>query len=263
MTRVVVVFGPELPGRDLLVRALERGLPADVRLVVDALPTRAERRAMMRALSAAGAKPVFVAREISEIEGRDEVFHHFASAPRRFLQLRWLAFLRDAVTREPAGDEVEPLVVVVAGEPFSDVVAQVRELLGAPETAPPPPAMTHVLVVDDDRVQRELLADALGALGCNVSTAASADEAIEIADRTPVDLVITDYMMPGGSGAALAAALTALHPGLRVAIVTGHAHDAVDALLKEAPVDVVLAKPVGVNDLLRVVDEMSRLPPRR
>jgi CheY-like chemotaxis protein len=262
MSRVVVVFGPDLPGRDVLVHAIERALPPDVRLLVDALPTRAERRAMMRAFAAAGAQVVFVAREISEIEARDEVFHHFATAPRRFLQLRWLAFLRDAVGRDPVGDEVSPLIGVGASDPHDAVVPRVREQLGVTETPPPAPA-PYVLVVDDDAGQRALIADTLAVLGCRVATAASAEEALAIADRTPLDLVITDYVMPGGSGAELAAALHAVHPGLRVAVVTGHPRDAVDSLLREAPVDLVLAKPVGMNDLLRVVDEMSRLPARR
>ncbi|UZK67656.1 response regulator [Sphingomonas sp. M1-B02] len=57
-----------------------------------------------------------------------------------------------------------------------------------------------LLVVDDDRDIRELLANSLGARGYRVETAASAQEMDEVLARMPVDCVILDVMMPGEDG---------------------------------------------------------------
>src|ERR1700760_3002380 len=57
-----------------------------------------------------------------------------------------------------------------------------------------------LLVVDDDRDIRLLLAHSLGARGYRVETAASARDMDQILARMPVDLVILDVMMPGEDG---------------------------------------------------------------
>jgi DNA-binding response OmpR family regulator len=57
-----------------------------------------------------------------------------------------------------------------------------------------------VLVVDDDRTIVELMRDFLEADGFQVEGAAGAREAMRILERTPVDCVLLDIMMPGESG---------------------------------------------------------------
>jgi two-component system OmpR family response regulator len=57
-----------------------------------------------------------------------------------------------------------------------------------------------LLVVDDDRDIRLLLANSLGARGYRVETASSARDMDQILSRTPIDLVILDIMMPGEDG---------------------------------------------------------------
>ena len=57
-----------------------------------------------------------------------------------------------------------------------------------------------LLVVDDDRDIRLLLANSLGARGYRVETAANARDMDQVLARTPVDLVILDVMMPGEDG---------------------------------------------------------------
>ena len=57
-----------------------------------------------------------------------------------------------------------------------------------------------LLVVDDDRDIRHLLANSLGAHGFRVETAADAHGMDEVLARTPVDCVILDIMMPGVAG---------------------------------------------------------------
>ena len=57
-----------------------------------------------------------------------------------------------------------------------------------------------LLVVDDDRDIRVLLAQSLGARGYHVETASNARDMDQILARSPVDLVILDVMMPGEDG---------------------------------------------------------------
>lgn len=57
-----------------------------------------------------------------------------------------------------------------------------------------------LLVVDDDRDIRMLLANSLGARGYRVETASNTRDMDQILARTPVDLIILDVMMPGEDG---------------------------------------------------------------
>ena len=61
-------------------------------------------------------------------------------------------------------------------------------------------AIRQVLVVDDSRLQRRILSASLKRWGFEVREAASASEALEICQKHPPDLVISDWMMPGMCG---------------------------------------------------------------
>ncbi|MHC4402734.1 MAG: response regulator [Planctomycetota bacterium] len=65
----------------------------------------------------------------------------------------------------------------------------------------------HILVVDDHRVHRRVVSFNLEKAGYRVTTAEDAAEALELAEQEQFDLVVTDYYMPGQTGAELAAAL--------------------------------------------------------
>jgi len=59
---------------------------------------------------------------------------------------------------------------------------------------------TRVLVVDDDVRQREGLAEMVGSLGFTTVTAADGREALDIHTAQPVDLILTDLIMPRMDG---------------------------------------------------------------
>ena len=67
--------------------------------------------------------------------------------------------------------------------------------------------MKNVLLVDDDRVILNLLAEGLGELGYAVRTACGGEEALELAQGQAFDLAVLDLRMPGMSGLDLARAL--------------------------------------------------------
>lgn len=88
--------------------------------------------------------------------------------------------------------------------------------------------LTLLLVDDEDRV-RASTATILANIGYDVIETASGEEALKIlAGDDPIDAVLTDYLMPGMSGAELAAELAARRPSLPVLIVTGYAKAAID-----------------------------------
>ena len=71
-------------------------------------------------------------------------------------------------------------------------------------------AARHVLVVDDSRVQRRILTSQLTRSGLRVSEAASGEEALALLQAEDIDLVISDWVMPGLSGPELCRRLRAM-----------------------------------------------------
>jgi len=102
-----------------------------------------------------------------------------------------------------------------------------------------------VLLVDDEEFVRASTAEMLGDLGYSVVEAVSAEQAIvQLGDGVVPDLVITDHLMPGMTGAELARWLDANRPSMPVLIISGYAE--VDAIAPDLP---RLAKPFRQADL--------------
>jgi PAS domain S-box-containing protein len=108
-----------------------------------------------------------------------------------------------------------------------------------------------VLVVDDDLLVLENTAAMLEDLGHMVIEARSGEEALALLRHTrTVDLVVTDYAMPGMTGLQLASAITAERPGTVIILSTGYAELPSDARSDlprlSKPFDqVALAKAIG------------------
>src|SRR5581483_10650261 len=84
-------------------------------------------------------------------------------------------------------------------------------------------ARKTVLVVEDEPTVLTVLVAALSQAGFTVWKAPNAEAALRLsrASREPVDLLLTDVMMPGMNGAELADRLLAERPGLRVLFTAG------------------------------------------
>lgn len=109
----------------------------------------------------------------------------------------------------------------------------------------------RVLVVDDSRVQRRILATQLARTGYHVTEAASAEEAIEIARTSAHDLVISDWVMNGMSGLDLCARLRHLANGSYVyfILLTSKTETSEIAQGLESGADDFLTKPVSGDEL--------------
>ena len=79
----------------------------------------------------------------------------------------------------------------------------------------------HVLVVDDEEQVRNLAVRILARAGYAVRSAASASQALDVVAEEPIDLVVTDVVMPGLSGIDLLTELRRRNPALPVVLVTG------------------------------------------
>src|SRR5690606_18176046 len=68
----------------------------------------------------------------------------------------------------------------------------------------------RILVVDDSRVQRMILSTQLARSGYQVEQADCGEDALRICQANPVDIVISDWVMPGMSGLDLCRAIRAM-----------------------------------------------------
>ena len=93
-------------------------------------------------------------------------------------------------------------------------------------------AKARILAVDDQRYFRVFLEDLLVQQGFEVRTAGSGEEALHLLEREGFDVVVTDLVMPGVSGADLVERVKARFPEQDVVVVTsvGDVRTAVDAM---------------------------------
>ena len=119
----------------------------------------------------------------------------------------------------------------------------------------------RILVAEDRRELRNLLSAALEAAGYMVTTAADGIEALALAADQPIDLVVTDIVMPRMGGKALVRVLRESHPGLRALFISGHFDHGSDPSALE-PGDRLLRKPFALRDLRSAVRERLDAPPR-
>ncbi len=121
-----------------------------------------------------------------------------------------------------------------------------RETSGAAET---------ILFVEDEAFVREVTCEVLRSAGYRVLTAKNAVEAASIYDRRRggVELLLTDVILPGENGRALAGRLRRENPELKVLLVTGYAEQ---MGVREAKREECLAKPFSAEMLLQTVRQL-------
>ena len=123
-----------------------------------------------------------------------------------------------------------------------------------------------VLLVDDEEIVRTATAELIRDLGHSVEEASSGLEALARLDGgLQVDAVVSDYMMPGMNGGALAAAIAKRRPGVPVLLITGYTGPTDDVLHLPR-----LAKPfdrsaiaAALSNLFVDDDKVVRLQPRK
>ena len=127
--------------------------------------------------------------------------------------------------------------------------------------APPGQGVRNILVVDDSRAQRFLVASSLRSGGFNVLQAASGEEALSICARVEIDLVLSDWMMPGMNGIEFCRALrqTTRERYIYFILLTSNSDKAAVAEGLEVGADDFLAKPVDSGELRARIKAGERL----
>src|SRR5947207_1777968 len=120
-----------------------------------------------------------------------------------------------------------------------------------------------ILVVDDDRSSRRLLARTLTAAGYTCTEAESGEEALELVRKQPPCLLLLDYDMPGLNGADVSKQIRA-DPSPAIAqiptiMLTGHGGEESEVLCLEAGADDFVTKPINDAVLRARIDTQLRL----
>jgi two-component system cell cycle sensor histidine kinase/response regulator CckA len=115
-----------------------------------------------------------------------------------------------------------------------------------------------ILVVEDADHVRSLIERVLTMHGYTVLTASDGDQALAVAQQAgrPVDLLITDVVMPGMSGQQLAESLAKLQAGVRVLFVSGYSPNILEEAGSEKGPQWFLQKPFTPEALLRKIRDV-------
>ncbi len=116
-----------------------------------------------------------------------------------------------------------------------------------------PRGQDKVLLVDDEDLVRASTSDMLNDLGYAVQEACSAEEALQLlADGYEPEVIVTDHLMPGMSGADLAREVREVHPQAKVLLISGYAD--VEGIAVDLP---RLTKPFRIKDLAQSLSELE------
>jgi len=121
------------------------------------------------------------------------------------------------------------------------------------------PSKTHILIVDDDEIITESINEFMIRAGYQSSMVHSGEAALDFLSASPVDVVITDIMMPGLDGLELTDQTRSLHHNTDVIVMTGYGGDySYEEAIQKGASDFVF-KPIRFEELLlrlkRVLNE--------
>ncbi len=117
-----------------------------------------------------------------------------------------------------------------------------------------------VLLVEDEESVRELVRVTLLSRGYKVLEAENGEAGLRIAEscKDPIDILITDVVMPGIGGRELSKKLQELRPGISVLYLSGYTEDAVVTQGALGPSTAFLQKPFTLQNLAKKVREVIR-----
>ena len=108
----------------------------------------------------------------------------------------------------------------------------------------------HILIVDDEQDQREMLGGFLEKQGFHTSLAGNGSEAIEIVRVQNIDLALLDHRLPDINGDKLLVALKEINPLLRAIMITAYGAVATAVSVMRSGADDFFEKPVDLSQLL-------------
>jgi CheY-like chemotaxis protein len=124
-----------------------------------------------------------------------------------------------------------------------------------------------ILAVDDENKIIRLISESLGALGYNIISASDGQEAVRLfaQNKSDIDLVILDLMMPSMNGYEAFNEIKAMDPASKIILCTGYVADENVQRMLNNGVKGLLKKPYRIEDLSRavrlVLDEQAAAAP--
>lgn len=116
-----------------------------------------------------------------------------------------------------------------------------------------------ILVVDDNPAMADSLSDILEAKGFTVYAAASGPEALEILQKQPVDILLTDVIMANMNGLELYRETRKTYPSLITIFMTAYSADELIQQGMAEGVKVVLTKPLDINFMVHLFSAEKRI----
>jgi CheY-like chemotaxis protein len=111
-----------------------------------------------------------------------------------------------------------------------------------------------VLVVDDEKMLLAMYTDMFSFLGCATLTTDNPQDALAVLKNNPeIDLLCTDYDMPDINGIQLAEQCHEIRPDLAIILNSGLTVDLDHESLQRSGINVVITKPVALQELQRVL----------
>lgn len=160
---------------------------------------------------------------------------------------------------EQAGGSLEVTSQVGRGSTFSlslpSAVDEGPAVQERPRTAPLDQGL-HILLVDDDDLVRDSLAELMRLEGHAVVPVGAGEQALAELEASMFDVLVTDVLMPGMSGAELVERVAELHPGLPVLFMSGNL--AAPGLREkiESGLASIISKPIYPEELERALLEV-------
>lgn len=116
---------------------------------------------------------------------------------------------------------------------------------------------TRVLAVDDEPVVAAWLADGLKAAHRKVIVATNGRQALSIAAKQKIDLIITDHRMPQSGGLELVRKLRRQNYRGKVIVLSGHLSPENIGIYEDLEIDEVLSKPCEMAELREIVQDLE------
>ena len=118
-----------------------------------------------------------------------------------------------------------------------------------------------VLIVEDDRIQCEEMADFLHRAGLSVATAHDGATGLRLAERYPPRVALLDYNLPDMTGVQVAEALRAEFPETAILIASGRIEGLSEQTIKALGITVFVNKPLPLGPLRQAVMRLARSAP--
>jgi DNA-binding response OmpR family regulator len=115
-----------------------------------------------------------------------------------------------------------------------------------------------VLIVDDEKDFLDILSERIRMRGMDVSTATSAEEALNMVEAESYDVVIMDYMMPALDGFKALKLMKVKQPDMQIIFLTGNVPDEKYMEARALGAMDVIEKPPDLEDLVQKIKKAKR-----